>query len=366
MILQALQEAKQRGLSMAKGCEVLGLSKRSVERWLRPREPGTGETRTSRPYNALTPSESELVREMLRSAEFADFSVRELSLTALERYGSYISPVTFWQYQKQAGCNGPRRGKRQRKGSGNKPDTDWVDGPNQLWSWDITYLATGRPYEFWYMYALQDWYSRKVVAWLIADSLHSREARSLWDLGLLNEGLLLHPNCAWPISLSDRGSQMRAISTKRYFKKIGVSQLFARPRTPNDNPKIEALFSVVKTEPEYPGRFSRIEEARAYFSRFFKWYNEGHAHTSLKMLTPHQVHTGAGEAVLKARSAVREATLRSRREYFETGEEVEFKAERTLFTRETSMRFQGMEEDREEKSSCQPESAKKTRQLLLN
>ena len=351
---------------MTKGCKVLGLSKRSVERWLRPIEPGTEEPRSSRPYNALTPSEMELVREMLRSAEFADFSARELSLAALEEYGSYISPVTFWQYQKQAGCNGPRRGKRQRKGRGNKPDTDWVKGPNQLWSWDITYLATGRPYEFWYMYALQDWHSRKVVAWLITDNLHSRESRALWDLGLLNEGFLMRPNCEWPRSLSDRGSQMRAISTKRYFKRLGVSQLFARPRTPNDNPKIEALFSVVKTEPEYPGRFARIEDARAYFRRFFSWYNEGHAHTSLKMLTPQQSHSGEGEAILKARRVVREATLRSRREYFETGEEVEFKAERTLFTRETPMRFQGMDEDREEKSSCQPKSAKKTRQLLLN
>ena len=79
VILQALQEAKRRGLSMAKGCEVLGLSKRNVERWLRPKEPEPGESRSRRPYNALAPSERELVREMLRSAELADFSVRELS-----------------------------------------------------------------------------------------------------------------------------------------------------------------------------------------------------------------------------------------------------------------------------------------------
>jgi len=198
---------------------------------------------------------------MIRGVEFADFSVRELSLSALERCGVYISPVTFWAYQKEIGCNGPRRGKRLRKGRGNKPDTDCVGGPNQLWSWDITHLPAGRPHGFWYLYALQDWFSRKVVAWLITDSLHSREVRELWDLGLLNEGLLLRPSWQWPSSLSDRGSQMRSISTKRYFKKLGVAQLFARPRTPNDNPKVEALFSVVKTEPEYPGVFPAIPES---------------------------------------------------------------------------------------------------------
>jgi hypothetical protein len=66
------------------------------------------------------------------------------------------------------------------------------------------------------------------------------------------------------------------------------------------------------------------------------------------MLTPHQVHTGEGEAVLKARSAVREATFRSRREYFETGEEVRIEVEELLFTRELPMRFEGMSDDRGE------------------
>lgn len=333
---------------MEKGCEVLGLSKRSVERWMRPKEPEGQEVSSGkRPYNALTPSERELARRMIGSAEFADFSVRELSLTALERYGMYISPVTFWAYQKEVGCNGPRRGKRLRKGRGNKPDTDWVSGPNQLWSWDITHLPTGRPYEFWYLYALQDWFSRKVVAWLVTDSLHSREVRELWDIGLLNEGLLLRPNWKWPSSLSDRGSQMRSISTKRYFKKLGVAQLFARPRTPNDNPKIEALFSVVKTEPEYPGVFPATEEAGAYFEEFFHWYNEGHPHTALKMLTPQQVHSGQGEQILRARRGVKEATLQKRRAFFETGEEVqvEVEGEESLFLRELPMRFRGTGKD---------------------
>jgi hypothetical protein len=32
-------------------------------------------------------------------------------------------------------------------------------------------------------------------------------------------------------------------------------QLFARPRTPNDNPFIESTFGIAKGMPEYPGRF---------------------------------------------------------------------------------------------------------------
>ena len=68
---------------------------------------------------------------------------------------------------------------------------------------------------------------------------------------------------------------MRSTSTKVFFSTLGVQQYFSRPRTPNDNPQIEALFSTVKNVPQYPGRFSSLNEAEQYFERFFNWYNKG-------------------------------------------------------------------------------------------
>jgi transposase InsO family protein len=319
-IVATIQEAREAGLTFEKSCDVLGLSPRNVERWMNPPKPKNREPRKP-PVNALTPRERLFVESMIRDAEYADHSARELSLALLEEMGVYVSHVTFWDAQVRMNCNGPRRGKRLPRGRGNKPDTSWVTGPNQLWSWDITHLPTGRPYEFWYLYALMDWFSRKVVAWLITDDLLSASARELWDLALLNEDLLMKPMSEWPKSLSDRGTQMRSISTKRYFQRIGVAQMFARPRTPNDNAKTEALFSVVKTEPEYPGCFPAIADARAYFTEFFLWFNEGHPHTALKMLTPSQVHSGEGPAILAARENARNATLDNRRKYHLTGRE---------------------------------------------
>ena len=318
-IMRYLDDAKANGLPFERGCAVLGISTRTIERWKMPKL--EEDRKPVRPYNALSPTEVDLVETMIAKAIFADFSVRELSIAALEAFGVYVSPVTFWAYQKMAECNGPRRGRRLPKGAGNKPDTSWVDGPNQLWAWDITHLPTGRPYEFLYLYALEDSFSRKVVAWLIADNLASDKAHELWDLALLNENLLAKPSSMWPTSLSDRGTQMRSHSTRRFFQRLGVAQLFSRPRTPNDNPQIEALFSVTKTEPEYPGFFSTFESAVAYFTDFFLWLNEGHLHTSLGMLTPEQVHSGAGEKILKTRKTVRDETMERRRHFHQTGQE---------------------------------------------
>ena len=97
----------------------------------------------------MTPNEKALALSMIRDIDYVDHSTRELSLALLEEEGIYVSHVSFWNLQLDLDCNGPRRRKRQPRGRGNKPDTTWVTGPNQLYSWDITHLATGRPYEFW-------------------------------------------------------------------------------------------------------------------------------------------------------------------------------------------------------------------------
>ena len=136
----------------------------------------------------------------------------------------------------------------------------------------------------------------------------------LWDLGLVNEGLLEQPADAWPQSLSDRGAQMRSQSTRQYFRKLGIGQLFSRPRTPNDNPRIEAHFGTVKTHPVYPGYFTDQAEAACYFTGFYDWYNNLHPLTTLNMVTPQQVHSGQTEALLAARVARKTQALADRRQ----------------------------------------------------
>jgi len=97
----------------------------------------------------------------------------------------------------------------------------------------------------------------------------SEQIQTLWGLGLVNEGRLDLPADQWPQSLSDRGAQMRSHrnltplrgSTRQYFKKLGIDQLFSRPRTPNDNPRIKAHFGTIKSQPVYPG-YSLMSQRR--------------------------------------------------------------------------------------------------------
>jgi len=208
-------------------------------------------------------------------------------------------------------CNGPR-GRQLSKRHSPQPETEWVTDPNQLWDWDITWLRTPQRYEFLYLYSLLDHFSRKTVAWLVSAVLRSDEAQTLWDRGLVNEGLLDQPRDHWPKSLSDRGAQMRSHSTRQYFRKLGIDQLFSRPRHPNDNPRVEAHFGTVKTHPVYPGYFADVPVAVNYFTGFYDWYNNIHPLTTLNMLTPKQVHSGQAAALLAAREAQKVQALEAR------------------------------------------------------
>jgi len=181
-----------------------------------------------------------------------------------------------------------------------------------LWDWDITYLHTRERGVFLYLYSLLDHWSRKNIAGLIGTQLSSALVQTVWNLGLINEGLLDQPTTTWPTSLCDRGAQMRSRSTATYFKKLGIEQLFSRPRTPNDNPYIESHFATIKPQPIFPGFFADPPQAENYFSQFYPGYNDVHPHTRLHMLTPSQVHSGQGPRLLAERAALKAATFAAR------------------------------------------------------
>jgi len=300
-------------MSQTKAAQVLGLSVRTLERWQQtPRPPRC--RGNSRPWNALLPEEWAIVAEVVARRDCADLSCRGLSFWVLEHYGRSISPVAFWRYLKRRDASQARL-RRVRRLVGNPPDTQFAQQPNELWCWDITHLRTMVPWQFFYLYVLLDWVSRKAVAWHLAESLDSAEVLTLWDRGLVNAQILELPKRLYPRSLSDRGTQMRSRLTRRFFSRTGIESLYARPRTPNDNPEIEALFSTLKGRPDYPWRFESFEHAHAWCEGFFRWYNDEHHHRGIGYVTPSQRHAGLHEEVLAQRATLKARCLQERRAF---------------------------------------------------
>lgn len=258
------------------------------------------------------PEERAVVHGLCAAREHADLSTRSLSFLALALHGIWISHHTFWRHLRALGASGDRV-RRRRRPAGQGPDTSFALEPNDLWCWDLTHLKTLIPWRFLYLYVVEDWVSRKVVAWHLTQNLRSEEVQVLWDQAIVAEQLLEGPRLLYPKSLSDRGTQMRAARTKRFFRRASIEQLFARPRTPNDNPEIEALFSTMKGRPHYPDRFEGYDDAYAWCEGFFRWYNHRHHHSALGYVTPADRHAGRHHQILAERARIKALTLARRR-----------------------------------------------------
>ena len=173
--------------------------------------------------------------------------------------------------------------------------------PNDIWSWDISKLKG--PYKgLWYMlYVALDIYSRFVVGWLLAERENSKTAQHF-----LRE--TMRKQTIGPGQLTvhqDRGSPMRAKSTRDLLDDLGALRSYSRPRVSNDNPFSESQFATIKQRPQLPERLGCIQHGRQVLREVFRWYNYEHHHSGIVMLTPAQVHFGQANNVLAQRHAVR-------------------------------------------------------------
>lgn len=196
------------------------------------------------------------------------------------------------------------RGKAQAPRHVAKPKGCLASGPSQVWSWDITYLATPVAGLFYRLYLVMDIYSRKIVGWEIHERETAEQAallikKACWAEGVAAHGLVLH---------SDNGAPMKGDTMLATLQRLGIMPSFSRPSVSNDNPYSESLFGTLKYTPSYPSQaFASLDAARGWVNDFVRWYNHEHRHSGIRFVTPVQRHLGLDKAILAARKGVYEA-----------------------------------------------------------
>ena len=220
-----------------------------------------------------------------------DFAPREVYATLLNE-GTYLcSWRTMYRLLARHDEVRERRNVRRHPAYA-KPELA-ASAPNQVWTWDITYLKTEARGQYFYLYVAIDLFSRFVVGWLIDMEESGLLARKLFAKSCQRQKvqpgqLTLH---------ADRGGPMKSKTLKQLLSDMGVTPSHGRPRVSNDNPHSESGFKTLKYSPKFPARFSSLEEAEIFCRDYFIWYNECHHHTGIALLTPDQVHSGkAAEA----------------------------------------------------------------------
>lgn len=143
-----------------------------------------------------------------------------------------------------------------------------------------------------YLYLVIDVWSRKVVAWAVAEREDPAIAADLVCRACLRERI--SKGRKQPLILhADNGNAMRAATLESGLEELGVLRSFSRPRIANDNPYSESLFRTTQYRPDYPSRpFTSKEAACQWVTSFVDWYNQRHRHSGIKIVTPHQRHCG--------------------------------------------------------------------------
>ena len=156
--------------------------------------------------------------------------------------------------------------------------------PNQVWSSDITYVRLAQG--FAYLVAVIDWYSRKVLAFRLSNTL---EGAFCWECldAALAQGQA-------EIFNTDQGSQFTSVAFTSRLETAGIRISMDGRGRALDNVFVERLWRSVKYEDIYPNGYATLTEARQGLTRYFAFYNAERPHQALKYRTPAEVHADVG------------------------------------------------------------------------
>lgn len=157
-----------------------------------------------------------------------------------------------------------------------------LDGPNQVWATDITYIKLR--YSFVYLSAVIDIYTRKIVGWSISESLTHEFCVESMRIAIEKEkpphGVIHH---------SDRGVQYVCEPYVKYLLENGFEPSMSRPATPEDNAFIESFFKTLKKEEVYFKKYNNLNDVLKSLPKFIEEvYNKKRLHSSLGYKSPEE------------------------------------------------------------------------------
>lgn len=304
-MIEWVNEAVIAGARKVKACEELGVSIRTLQRWVDGDEVKADQRPLAKrpiPSNKLTTEEKERVLEICNQSENADLAPSQL-VPKLADEGQYLaSESSFYRILKEADQL-HHRGRSKVPQKRKAPATHVAHAPNEVWSWDITYLASAVRGIFYYLYLVVDIYSRKIVGWEVHEKENGELAAELMQQCVLSEHCFHKPL----VLHADNGSPMKSSTLQVKLVELGITPSHSRPRVSNDNAYVESLFRTLKYCPQWPSQgYSSLVQARDWVNAFAEWYNNQHRHSRIRFVTPMQRHCGEDKQILAKRQKVYE------------------------------------------------------------
>lgn len=253
------------------------------------------------PQNKLKPEVKKEIVEVLSRKEWGDYSPREIYYKLLDEESKIIASISSFYRVARAENLMVRRS---NVTSGLKLNRETPHllalNPNEVWSWDVSQIASTSKLVRYYLYVIIDIWSRYVVCWKLEDCEQTDHAIQLWKEALESQvitgkGLVNH---------KDNGSIMTAEAMIKFVRNAEMVDSYSRAGISDDNPFSESLFRTIKYFRDYPNYFESLEEGRVYFKKYFNDYNFEFRHSGIQFISPGDRHYGEESKILEQRNKV--------------------------------------------------------------
>jgi len=166
-----------------------------------------------------------------------------------------------------------------------------IDRPNQVWCTDITYIPMAKG--FLYLIAIMDWYSRKVLAWRLSNTMDVH-----FCLEALEEVIARYGTPE--IFNSDQGAQFTSDAFTGTLKQHGIQISMDGKGRCMDNIFIERLWRSLKYEEIYLKAYDSVKDAKAGINEWMRFYNMNRRHQGIESRTPDSIYFGGLDMPLAA------------------------------------------------------------------
>lgn len=156
-----------------------------------------------------------------------------------------------------------------------------IERSNHVWATDITYIPMRRG--FVYLVAIVDWYSRRVLAWRLSNTLTTD-----FCIEALQEAILRYGSPE--IFNTDQGSQFTSIEFTGVLKAHGIRISMDGKGCWRDNVFVERLWRTIKYDEVYLKAYDSVSHAKASLGQFITFYNSRRPHQTFAGKTPDMIY----------------------------------------------------------------------------
>lgn len=165
-----------------------------------------------------------------------------------------------------------------------------VDGPNQLWINDITYIRIIDGFN--YLSLVTDAYSRKIIGYCLYKTLEAEGCIQALAMAIASKGRAVKG--LKTIHHSDRGVQYCSAEYVEMLGKAGIQISMTQSGSPYENAIAERVNGIIKNEFNPKVVYTNHLQAKRSIEKIIGIYNSKRPHLSLDYKTPDEAHAMRG------------------------------------------------------------------------